>query len=451
MIALPALLVFFATQIAYAWHDAKGNVAITAQARYVPWFAPVTMKRALRRMGVDVKTGQAGTLAAHGGSSLRYPLQPLECEAVPRPLHVLVLMVDALRFDMLDAQTMPKISAFAQTAIRFENHFSTGNSTRFGVFGFFYGLPASYWNAMLSEQRPAVLMDRLQALDYSIYVEASAPLISPEFDRTVFAKVRDRIHWAPSSLDIADRDRHATNSLNQKIASHDPDKPFFGFLFLDAPHSYGLPRNYDSPFQPMLDDVNYLSLGPDTDPERFFNRYRASVHYNDGLLASVIDTLRRGNLLDDTVIIITSDHGQEFNDLGKNYWGHNSNYSDFQIRVPMVVHWPGRATAAFSTVTSHEDVAPTLMQELLGCKNATADYSTGRNLFLHDDDAESQQRALVVESWSDRAIVQNDRIFQFPGFGAAQVFDRRYNPINGEVPSADLVNQVLRQMSTYLQ
>jgi membrane-anchored protein YejM (alkaline phosphatase superfamily) len=49
-------------------------------------------------------------------------------------------------------------------------------------------------------------------------------------------------------------------------------------------------------------------------------------------------------------VIVTSDHGEEFNDTGKNYWGHNGNFSPYQVAVPLLVRGPvGNAAAWFRT------------------------------------------------------------------------------------------------------
>ena len=70
-----------------------------------------------------------------------------------------------------------------------------------------------------------------------------------------------------------------------------------------------------------------------------------------------------------TYIVITSDHGQEFNDLNKNYWEHPSNFAQYQTKVPLVMHWPGKSPQQWQHRTSHCDIAATLMPHLLGITN----------------------------------------------------------------------------------
>ncbi len=444
-IVVVSALLFLAANLIHGWHEAIGNTDVTTQVRYVPWFQPLTMKSLLRKLGVDVKaSSDVADINTSKHSALNYPKQPLHCEPVQRH-NVLVLMVDSLRFDMLNADVMPATTAFAAQTLRFDNHYSSGNATRFGVFGFFYGIPSSYWTQVLAEERGSVLFSELVKQQYTIHLLASATLTSPEFDRTAFADVRDSIIPAPRKLSLAERDQWVADSVIQRLDSAG-DKPFFTFAFFDAPHGFGLPEGFVSPFQPMIETVNYLELGPDSDRETFFNRYKATALFSDQQIDRVLKQLEKNQQLDNTIVIITSDHGQEFNDLNKNYWGHNSNYSDYQVKVPMLVRWPGKIPAVVSALTAHEDVVPTLMQHLLGCRNDVRDYSTGEDLFAPIDD-----RALLIESWSDRAVLHRDRIYQYTSYGAAEVYDPRYNAQPGEKPNGAVVSTVLQKMTTFYQ
>ena len=103
--------------------------------------------------------------------------------------------------------------------------------------------------------------------------------------------------------------------MNDAIREPDNGKPFFAFLFLDAPHGFAVPEGYPSPFQPMLKEINYLTLGEKTDRDAFFNRYKNSVHFNDSLIKELLDSLRDTGQLDNTIVMITGDHGQEFDRL----------------------------------------------------------------------------------------------------------------------------------------
>jgi membrane-anchored protein YejM (alkaline phosphatase superfamily) len=129
-------------------------------------------------------------------------------------------------------------------------------------------------------------------------------------------------------------------------------------LFYDSPHKYDFPPDWPLQFKPSLAEVDYMALSNATDPVPFHNRYLNSVRYVDQLAGKALDDVRARGLLEDTVLLVTGDHGQEFNDQHLNYWGHNSNFSRFQTQVPLLVRWPGEAPSVHDYPTSHFDVVP---------------------------------------------------------------------------------------------
>ncbi|PSD27048.1 hypothetical protein C7E18_10750, partial [Stenotrophomonas maltophilia] len=405
---------------------------------------PISRQELMRRLGV-VSQQQAG-LPDPRHAQLQYPLHPLRCQNPHRP-NVLMVVLESLRQDVLTPQLMPNTSALAQDARVFDQHFSTGNATRYGLFGLLYGLPGGYWPSMLDEQRGSQLFQVLGQQGYDLHLYGSAPLYSPEFDRTAFADVRDQLHQGPSALKSDGRDRAIISALQQDIrASQAAQRPWFGFVFLDSTHApYHMPDGYPPVATPMAADIDFLKFGPEHDPTPELNRYRTAVHYADSLIGSLLDDLRAQGLAEDTIVLVTGDHAEEFNDLKLNYWGHNGNFSDYQLQVPFVLHWPGRAAGRDARTSSHEDWVPTLMRHALGCENALSDYSTGQDLL-----AEPQgPRALVVESWSQRAIRHGDAIYVFDKFGNATALDRHYLPLPQQAPDAAAVRTAWEALTRF--
>ncbi|MDT3431861.1 DUF3413 domain-containing protein [Stenotrophomonas maltophilia] len=431
-------------QVATAYYDARGDRDVIVQWNYLPWAQPITAKSFMRRLGV-VSRQQAG-LPDPRHAQLQYPLHPLRCQNPHRP-NVLMVVLESLRQDVLTPQLMPNTSTLAQDARVFDHHFSTGNATRYGLFGLLYGLPGGYWPSMLDEQRGSQLFQVLGQQGYDLHLYGSAPLYSPEFDRTAFADVRDQLHQGPSALKSDGRDRAIISALQQDIrASQAAQRPWFGFVFLDSTHApYHMPDGYPPVATPMAADIDFLKFGPEHDPTPELNRYRTAVHYADSLIGSLLDDLRAQGLAEDTIVLVTGDHAEEFNDLKLNYWGHNGNFSDYQLQVPFVLHWPGTAAGRDARTSSHEDWVPTLMRHALGCENALSDFSTGQDLL-----AEPQgPRALVVESWSQRAIRHGDAIYVFDKFGNATALDRHYLPLPQQAPDAAAVRTAWEALTRF--
>jgi membrane-anchored protein YejM (alkaline phosphatase superfamily) len=448
---LVAILVMLLGQSYYAYSDAGADREVTSMVRYIPWAQPLTAKRRLRQLGIKVAKAEDNYIGEVTGSSLHYPKNPLQCvqDSTHRP-NIVILVVDSLRFDMQNDKVMPNAYALVDSSWLFTDHISTGNATRFGIFGLLYGLPGSYWHSMAGEQRGTVLIDILLEQQYQLFLNAAASWSFPEFDRTVFAGVKDQLVSGKkikqeNRKDKRHRDTIVTDDFVQKILNRDDSKPFFGVLFLDAPHNYSMDKSASAPFQPALKSVNYLELDNDYEPTEFFNRYKNSVHYNDALIGEVVDTLEQQSLLDETVLVITGDHAQEFNDTRQNYWGHNGNFSPYQTRVPMVIRWPGVASNSIDHRTSHEDVVPTLMQRALGCQNPVGDYSTGQDLYS----SAYRSRPLLLESWSARALMTDERIFYFGPSGDTQIYDFENREITDGVTDSAAILDAMNRMGEF--
>ena len=111
------------------------------------------------------------------------------------------------------------------------------------------------------------------------------------------------------------------------------------------------------------------------------NRYKNSVHYIDSLIGQLFAELKERGLDQNTIIIVSGDHGQEINDTRHNFWGHNSNFAKYQTRVPLLVWWPGMKGGEKAYRTSHYDIVPALLTHALNCSNPPSDYSSGYDLF----------------------------------------------------------------------
>lgn len=411
----------------HAWADVNHYTSITSQTRYLPAYKPLIIKRLMTRMGFAAKDEASKLHLNADNSALHYPLETVTClNTNKKKMNLLLVVIDSWRFDALTPEITPNLWAFSKVNLRFDNHFSSGNCTRFGIFGLFYGLYSTYWHAFLAEERSPVLMQEMEKQSYRMGIFASAPLVSPEFDRTVFADIRSQIDLQQEGERPYQWDRVITDKMLHFIATNPDDTPFFGFLFYDAPHAADHPEEGVTPFQPALAEVNHLALNNSYDPLPLLNKYKNSLHYVDAMVQEVLAALLNKGLLDSTIVVVTGDHGQEFNDLKMNYWGHNGNFSRFQTQTPMVVHWPGKASQVFTHTTSHLDMAPTLMQQMLGCTNNLEKYSNGRYLF------DTTFRPYVLaSSWDTFGVIEPDKITVSLRAGDLDILDNSYRPLVG--------------------
>ncbi len=118
--------------------------------------------------------------------------------------------------------------------------------------------------------------------------------------------------------------------------------------------------------------------------------YSQGVTYLDVSLGELFDTLRQSGVWDDLLVVVTSDHGEEFGEHGG--FGHHSLYDEI-LRVPLLIKWPGGEFAGVvnSSPGSGVDIAPTL----LGHAGLPTDGMPGAH--LHSRNAESAIHAGTLE------------------------------------------------------
>ncbi|PLX40479.1 MAG: hypothetical protein C0608_08910 [Deltaproteobacteria bacterium] len=442
------LISLFATLVGansiHAWADAKAYTPVVSQVRYFPAYMPLTSKRFLRKLGVETAKAEGSAKVKLKGN-LAYPASPLIHNGEAPEKNILVIMLDGWREDGLAPEVTPNIWKFSEGALNFTNHYSSGNATRFGTFGLFYGINSNYWHAALAEGKGAVLVEEAANLGYRFGIFSSAQLDSPEFDRTIFNSIREELDVTTEGANAVSRDLRITEKFKGFLAKDDAS-PFFSLIFYDSPHSYAIPDGYPAPFTPYAEEVNHLALDADTDPLPLKNKLKNSYHFVDSLVGEVLDEVKAKGLLEKTVIVITGDHGEEFNDNGLSFWGHNSSFSPWQTRVPFILHWPGKGPDKITRRTSHVDLAPTLMSEVLGFEAQEEKYSNGASLF-----GDEARAFLFVGSWGSYGLIGDDwTIVSLPS-GELEYRDGNYQP--GEKPQRanEVLLSALKQMSLFFE
>ena len=190
-------------------------------------------------------------------------------------------------------------------------------------------------------------------------------------------------------------------------------------------------------------------MNNETDPTLFFNRYKTSVHFVDSVVKQVLDKLKETGDLDNTVVIITGDHGQEMNDNRMNFWGHNSNFTDAQVNVPFVIIAPGVNSKTIDwtadELTSHQDVVPTLMKNYLGVTNDIKDYSVGEDLLGKHVD----RNWIMSSNYSGYAIIDKESILEIGSTGQYQLLDKKNRPLKDAELNYQHLQEALGQISRF--
>ena len=416
---------------------------------YIPLYRPFTSKKI---MGFFDKQGQRKVIFEidNKHDSISYPKKALVINPENQKLkNIVFIVLDSWRYDTFNETISPNSYRFAlkHNAVIFDNHYSTGNATRTGIFGLFYGIAGTYWDAFLRNSIPSLFVTTLQKENYNIGIFTSAKITAPEFDRTAFVTIKN-LRISSKDGTAASRDQQITDDWLAWYKNRDASKPSFSFLFYDAPHAYDFPDDFPVKFKP-IGDLNYMTLNNETDPLPIFNRYKQSVYYVDFLLQNIYEELEKSGTLDDTLIIITGDHSQEMNDNKLGFWGHNGNYTDAQTKVPFIIIGANELENLKNNankLTSHEDVVPTLMKHYLHVKNDISDYSTGYDLFspiLNRD-------WLLMSNYSSYAVRTSDNIYFVNRIGVSHYMDVHNNEVD-QTPNYHYIQEAMKSMRYFFR
>jgi choline-sulfatase len=273
----------------------------------------------------------------------------LAARPAPRP-NIILIVVDALRPDHLGCYgygrpTSPNIDSLAARGVVFETAISHAPWTKVSfpsfltsLYPFQHGI--SNWESILPDS-VLTMAEYLKAQGYSTACIVQHAVLAPKFNILQgFDIVESLILWREGASKV----RRAT--LNSLEAS--PEPFFIRAHFFDAHKPYGMPEEYIDlvrrhedvePYQWHKDDfVGVYDVPSDEEIAGNLLLYDACIRYADHEIGEILHYLHEHGLADDTVIIITADHGEAFWEHGLPL--HSTNVYDEALRVPLVFYYP---------------------------------------------------------------------------------------------------------------
>lgn len=436
---------FLFAQLAHAYGAARNNQYMVGIVRCLPFCSPLNANRLLATLGLIEH--KPPLHFKWEGRKYQYPKKPLRTEQTGRNL--LIVVLDSWSPMAFDSTTMPRLHEFSERAQLFAHHYSGSNGTRTGMFTLFSGLPGLYWSDFEAQRRTSVLMDELSLRNYEVRLFPSASMRNPPLDKNIFATYADQC-LATEGSKAWERDRNlAQNFISFVEARQDTSRPFFSLLFFDSLHSMIEPENetYKRKYSPAWSYPEYEMLDKNTDPKEFVNLYKNMANYLDRIIGDVLERLEADGLLQNTTVVVTGDHSQEFNENGKGFWGHNGNYSQAQLQVPFLYFDSRNAPLRFSHWTAHYDVVPTLMEDLFAVENPASDYSIGKNL------RDTTERAfLVVDSYIGFGFVDKQgNITNLYHDHTCEMLDSRLDVRDGAEFDVRTFGEVMRLVERFYQ
>lgn len=438
---------------AYGAFTRHGQVVRSAVV--LPYFYPLTAKSLLTKLGVKAPAGNDLDAIDVASGEIQFPLEPLAVHEPDSLPDIYLILLDSWNSRGLTAEGMPNAWRFAGENTRFTEHLSSSNGTRCSVFGIYFGVPGYYWESFEAACVAPPMITRLQELGYGIQAYPAANLHNPDFRSMVFRNVAD-INEADPGATVLESDEKLTARFLADMAAWDADSaavnPHFSFLFYDLPHAIAIPAERNTRFTPAWEYADYTRLNNDLDPTEFWNLYRNCLYEDDVLLGKVFDAIEKREAATGrkALVILSGDHGQEFNENRHNYWGHSSNFSKAQIRVPLIVRFPGGDDAGkvFGHRTTHYDFVPTIMGRYLGVENEPGAYSLGHDL---TDSIADRRWHIAGANLNYAFVTPGDTILEKGGAGELNVYDPAMNPVRDYKVNAADMSAALEKLNRFFR
>ena len=273
----------------------------------------------------------------------------------PERPNLVLIVLDTTRPDRLSLYgyprpTSPNLDALASESTVYERAYSTSSWTPPAHASLFTGLyphqhrvTQAAWHLPVSQ---VTLAERLWEAGYRTIGLVGNPMVGRAFG------------WSQGFDDYHEtwRDAPGSDALHPALAPFEDflatpsERPFFAFFNFNEPHS---------PYEPPA--IEREELVADETPESATNDWRrhftgihplghaeltriselydAEIRYADRLVGDVVAALRQAGRLDDTVLIVTSDHGENLGEHGM--VDHVFSLYETTVRIPLLVRFPG--------------------------------------------------------------------------------------------------------------
>lgn len=366
-----------------------------------------------------------------------------EKQQAPRP-NVLWIVWDTVRADRLgvygyDKPTTPFLDEWAKGARVYEDCISPGSWTVPSHASMFTGLlPSEHgaeWDSEVLGDELTTIAELLQGSGYQTFCWTANPHVSKIKNATQGFEVEQH-PWDPETIERAKQifaekletfppesevrkrgadERQsawvlkaagglADEGLNAWLAQRDESRPYFAFLnYMEAHRPLISPPEFREPFMTPEEvvasyaaDIDWISTWSycfgvtDLDPVRLdllAKSYDAAIRELDALLRVLLAKLEASGALENTIVVLTSDHGEHLTE--HHLLDHQYSVAQVLLRVPLIVHYPARfAPGRDARPVMSMDLFPTLL-ELAGVESPRIGVGHARSLL---DPARSRAR-----------------------------------------------------------
>jgi arylsulfatase A-like enzyme len=277
------------------------------------------------------------------------PIAALPAPSVDGAKNVLLITLESLNPSYIDARTMPYLTRLAGRSVSLRRHYSAGNSTHLAMLGLLFGEPPAFYDGGASHDvQQSAYIDEFNRRGYRTRVYCK--------ERSLDSKIEDHLaNFREPPLGIADAWQLAA-AFREDWARPEPKYALLYYFPTHFPYQHALQFTHVTPESP--EDCDYLKQDTVEARQQVRNRYRNCLREADAWLEYVLQAVD----LRSTIVVITGDHGEELFECGR--LGHASALDEPQIRVPCIVSLPGGTPQAIDSVTSHNDLMPSIIDAL---------------------------------------------------------------------------------------
>ncbi len=336
------------------------------------------------------------------------------------PPSVILISWDTVRRDHLsvyeyERDTTPFLSEFSQECVVFDNAYTTSAFTLTAHMSMLTGLyPHTHGVELRTALSPQVptLAERLRELSYNNIAVFRSGWIDTRYG---YDRGFD-VFQARNSAQLAE------SAVRKALAEKPKNRPYFLFLHLFDAHCGNLKADNSTIYHPppayrdlflegaaerlrgrpaeaLYNGKAELKPGEDED---IIALYDASIRYLDDKLRIWINEWESAGYLDNTIIILTADHGEALGQHDDNWYGHGGLYQE-GLRVPLLVRFPDGKGAGTrnSRLTSLVDLVPTILDLT---KSEKEPWLQGLSL----TEPREPGSVVMAERLKNRAIIDGD-------------------------------------------
>ena len=341
----------------------------------------------------------------------------------PSGPNILMIVADSLRADHLGCYgykrpTSPYIDKFAAEAVVYEKAISNSSWTKPSIGSIFTSLyphehQAFYWPDSLSDKF-LTLAEVLVNKNYFTFAAQTNPLIAKKYNfdqgfQYFQEMIEEKAEAVTSSFfNWLDRNRKSRffaylHYIDTHVPYNDPQ---------EFSRIYGL-KSYSTITMGSFErfDISVLSemsLSQDA-KDCLINLYDDSIRYFDQSFEKILEYLKNLEILDNTIVIFTADHGEEFWEHNKAFHGHSMHRE--VLHVPLIIRYPSRFPAKrVKSCVQLLELFPTILS-LAGNKNdisrrgknlavsALKDKQIDEEIFVEGTLYGPEKKGLIRDGW----------------------------------------------------